>query len=163
MHQDFNYAECMGADVVQHLVQCCPGLSQLDGGTVLPLLPALSSLTCLTRLSAVRVQRKEHASGLRSLTQLQEVSLTSSTSRSKWRTYDFQWLLELRSPDRIADYAVNTLKALVDLANLSGLVVTERQLQHLTNLTNLTSLTFRLTDLGFLLVPRLISLTTLWH
>jgi hypothetical protein len=166
-------AECMSLNEVEALVQCCPALVQLEGGKVLSLEPALDTLTALTRLGAVRGQRKAQGAALESLPQLQEVHLTSSNGRTEWKGWDFQpllWLprltrleLGIEHPQRLFGDAAYYLGNLVSLQDLSGPVLTEKQLQGLTNLTNLTSLVFDLNQQGVLLVPRLVRLTPSNH
>jgi hypothetical protein len=172
-YEQVKRAECMSTNEVRALVMCCPALVQLEGGRVLPLEYALCGLTDLTRLGAVRGQRKAQGAALESLPQLQEVHLTSSNGRTEWREWDFyslQWLpgltrleLGVEHRQRLSDDAADILSNLFGLADLSGPMLTEKQLQGLTNLTDLTSLVFDLHEQGVLLEPRLAKLAPSNH
>jgi hypothetical protein len=157
-------------DQVHALHQCCPSLVQLEGSSVLSVMPALSSLVSLTRLCAVRGTKPQMAV-LKKLTQLQEVSLVSSSARNCWEDYHLTPPQQLPRLTRLelldgmmggcqplSGSAVESLCRFVNLVELSAPLLTEYQLSRLTSLTRLASLSFTLQGRGVLLVNRLTQL-----
>lgn len=162
-------APLLEAAAMQALVQCCPALTSLHGGNVLPVGPALGSLRHLTCLHAMQADDIVQAGALAALTNLQQLVLRIRP-RMKWKCQDLQPLHQLtglthlsfsagevQQPPAVSDAAASVLPKLAGLVRLdvSGLSLTEQQLSRLRCLRALTCLQVSTAGLAVWMVDRL--------